>query len=204
MGNRGDRGDVHTGTRLPDEQITVLLRAARGGDREAHDRVFRLVEDDLRQRAVRLLARRRPDVLLDTTGLLHTVFLRLVGDADATWEDRNHFFRHAARVMRNFLVDLYRKSRSRKRGGGWKQSPQDPDELWQDGPSLDLLALDEALKKLAELDPTKAEIVNLHFFSRLTLAECAEILGITEGSAVYQWQFTKAWLRKELGGDESA
>jgi RNA polymerase sigma factor (TIGR02999 family) len=148
-----------------------------------------LVYDELRQLAAQRMAREAPGQTLQATALVHEAYLRLVGnDPDRPWDGRGHFFAAAAEAMRRILVENARQRRQLKRGGDRARVDHD------------LLALDEALEKLAANDPVKAELVQLRIFSGLTLAEAAKVLGLSTSTADRYWAYARAWLRVEMAG----
>jgi RNA polymerase sigma factor (TIGR02999 family) len=167
----------------------------------AAERLFPLVYDELRKLAARKLAEERPGQTLQATALVHEAYLRLIGD-DATFEGRGHFFAAAAEAMRRILVEAARRRNSQKRGGGRKNEGLDPDRLAAPGPREDLVALDEALTRLAEKDPEAAELVKLRYFAGLALPEAAQALGVSPRTASRLWSYARAWLRREVEGDE--
>lgn len=186
----------------PQPDVTTLLRLAGAGDRQACAELFRQVEGELRQRAHAYLRRERPDQGLQTTVLIDDVFLKLVGNPNTSWQDRAQFYRFAARAMRQLLIDHARQRNARDRGGGAGPAPLD--QVPEPGAEaacdpLDLLALDEALTKLAAANPDLAEIVELHHFGGWDLKQIAEeILRVSYKRAKTRWQLARAWLRREL------
>ncbi len=165
-----------------------------------------VVYDELRRLAAQKLSQEKPGQTLEATGLVHEAYLRLVGgDANRRWDNRGHFFAAAAEAMRRILVDNARRKLRDKHGGGMVR--QDVDELQLTAPALgeDLLALDEALNKLAEHDPIKADLVKLRHFAGLSVDQAAEALGISAATADRYWAYARAWLRTEIAdGDASA
>ena len=162
-----------------------------------------VVYEELRRLARARLARERPGHTLQATALVHEAYLRLLGGKAASWDDRGHFFAAAAEAMRRILIEHARARAAVKRGGGRRR-----EELADDlqpivtplGDADDLLALDEALQKLAGEDPGKAELVKLLFFAGMTLAEAAEVLGMSRTAAHRQWTYARAWLRSAAKG----
>lgn len=181
-------------------QVTQLLLRAEAGDRDATDRLFPLVYDELRRLAGGMMRHERGSHTLQATALVHEAYFRLVGDPHAGWESRAHFFGAAATAIRRILVDHARSKNRDKRGGGWDRVPL-PDGAADQTPTLDLLALDEALEKLAHADPRMARLVELRFFVGLTVAEAAASLGISEATAVREWQLARVWLHAELSSE---
>jgi RNA polymerase sigma factor (TIGR02999 family) len=185
--------------------VTQILSAIELGDPQAAGQLLPLVYDELRRLAGQRLAREAPGNTLQATALVHEAYLRLVGDdAGQSWEGRRHFFAAAAEAMRRILVESARRRHSLKRGGGRERHSVDPDELAAAEPDAQLLALDEALGRLSELDAQKAELVKLRYFAGLTISQAAEALGISTATASRHWTFTRAWLRQQVtGGDEA-
>jgi RNA polymerase sigma factor (TIGR02999 family) len=155
--------------------VTRVLVDWSGGDREAPNRLMPLVYEELRQLARQYLQRERPDHTLQATGLVHEAYLRLVDQSTATWQNRAHFFGVAAHVMRRILVDYARSHRADKRGGGWDKLEFDEALAPSAERTVDLVALDDALKDLTALDPRQSQIVELRFFGGLTNEEVAEV-----------------------------
>ncbi len=178
--------------------ITGLLLAWRGGDGSAFDRLFPLVYDELRRIAHRQLGRERPDHTLGTTALVHEAYLRLVDQTRAQLTDRAHFFAVAARAMRRILVDYARRHRAAKRGGAAAAVSLDDNTVVADQRSDVLLALDEALTRLAEIDGRLSRVVECRFFGGLTEDETADALGITARTVRRDWVKAKRWLSREL------
>ncbi|MGE0556216.1 MAG: sigma-70 family RNA polymerase sigma factor [Gemmatimonadales bacterium] len=178
--------------------VTTLLRAWRGGDEHALDRMVPLVYDELRVIATRLMRGERADHTLQATALVHEAYARLV-DAQVDWRDRSHFFAIAARQMRRILVD-HAKARGRvKRGGGERPLTLDEAIAVSGDANDNLVELDEALERLATIDERKAKVVELHYFGGLTYDEAAEVLGISPATVDRDLRFAKAWLYRELG-----
>src|SRR3982751_602703 len=163
-------------TTLSRQSLTELLHEWQRGDREALDKLTPLVYDELRRIAHRYVRREREGHTLETTALVNEAYLRLVGQQKIEWQNRSHFFAVAAQVMRHILIDHARKHRYAKRGGGALKVPLDEAMAVTDKRARELVALDDALKALAALDPRKAEIVELRFFGGLSIAETAEVL----------------------------
>jgi RNA polymerase sigma factor (TIGR02999 family) len=188
----------------PATDVTTLLARAGRGDRQAQDELFRLVEAELRQRAKALLRRERPTANLQTTVLVDEAFVRLVGDPDRNWENRSRFYSCAAKVMRDILVDEARRRAAEKRGGGEAPAPLDriPDLVdWRSVDPLGLLALHDALGKLAGPYPQLVQIVELHHFGGWQLKQiAADILHIPYPTAKRWWQKAKALLHREISG----
>jgi RNA polymerase sigma factor (TIGR02999 family) len=180
--------------------VSALLVAWRGGDRQAFDQLVPLVYGELHSLADRQLRRERPDHSLQTTALLHEAYLRLVG-ADVKWEGRVHFFAVAAQIMRRVLVDHARARARDKRGGGAAPVTLE-DALVEGGSSPDVLDLDEALGRLSALDERKARAVELHYFGGLTYDEVAVAMEISPATVHRELRLAKAWLYHALKSGE--
>jgi RNA polymerase sigma factor (TIGR02999 family) len=186
------------GSALP-ENISELLNACSGGDREAWNRLVPLVYDELRGQAHRHLRRERQNHTLRTTALVHETYLKLIEQRVVQLESRKHFFWLAAEIMRRILVDYAKRRNRQKRGGEVEVLPFDSDlQVAVEESEIDLLALDEALKKLAEMDAQQAKIVELRYFSGLSIEETAEVLSVSVSTVKRDWAMAKAWLRHEL------
>lgn len=182
--------------------ITMVLQAAAAGDASAAERLLPLVYDELRRLAAARLARTPPGNTLQPTALVHEAYLRVVGSKDPGWDGRGHFFGAAARAMRDILVDQARRKAAVKHGGGLhRRGVEDAEPVWLGHSSTDMLALEEALRKLEARDASKAELVMLRFFAGLTQSQIAELRGVSERTVEREWRYVKAWLRKEMGGD---
>jgi RNA polymerase sigma factor (TIGR02999 family) len=182
-------------------EVTRVLSAIEQGDPHAAGQLLPLVYDELRKLAAQQLAQERPGQTLQATALVHEAYLRLVGaDAEAHWDGRGHFFAAAATAMRRILVENARRKRALKRGGDLGRQDLDEVQLAAPEPQEDLLALDEALNRLAGTDPAAASLVQLRYFAGLTLPEAARALGIAPRSAGRLWAFARAWLRREVEG----
>ncbi len=178
--------------------ITGLLVAWTDGDREALDRLAPLVYQELRRLAESYLRRERPGHTLQPTALAHEAYIKLVDQRNVNWRNRAHFFGIAAQTMRRILVDHARARLAEKRGGdGVKLSLDEAFDV-SDQRADQLVALDEALKTLAELDPQKSRVVELKYFGGMTLEETAEVLGVSRATIIREWRMAKAWLYGEL------
>jgi RNA polymerase sigma factor (TIGR02999 family) len=183
------------------DDITYLLNAVEQGDPGAASQLLPLVYEELRSLAAQRLAHDKPGQTLEATGLVHEAYLRLVGsDAQQHWNSRGHFFAAAAQAMRRILVENARRKKSLKHGGDRDRQDLQGDDVAAPEPSEDLLALDEALNKLAEGNKQAAELVQLRYFAGLTLPEAAQMLGISPRSAGRLWAYARAWLRREIEG----
>jgi len=179
--------------------VTQILSAIEQGDRRAADELLPLIYDELRKLAAQRLGHEKPGQTLAATALVHEAYLRLVdNDAAVHWNSRGHFFAAAAEAMRRILVENARRKASLKHGGQRHRVDLDSACSATEPPSLDLLALDEALSKLASGEPAKAELVKLRFFAGLTMPEAAAALGISLATAERHWTFARSWLYAEL------
>jgi RNA polymerase sigma factor (TIGR02999 family) len=180
--------------------VTQILDAIEQGDPQAAEQLLPLVYDELRKLATQRLAQEKPGQTLQATALVHEAYLRLVGNgAELCWDNRRHFFAAAAEAMRRILVDNARRKQTHKHGGGRQRRDLDGEALVAPESSVDLLALDAALHRLAEQDPLKAKLVELRYFAGLTGDQAAAALGMSASSADRLWVYTRAWLRRELG-----
>lgn len=186
------------------QRLTETLMAIEGGDPRAASELLPLVYSELRKLAHSLMARRPPGNTLQTTALVHEAYLRLVGEADIGWNSRGHFFGAAAQAMRRILVDQARRKASEKHGGGLRRTVGSDWELAVEPPSIDVLALDEAIGRMECEDPRKARIVMLRYFAGLTEAEVAETLDISLRTVEREWRFARALLFSELVGGKAA
>jgi RNA polymerase sigma factor (TIGR02999 family) len=175
--------------------VTRILSAVEAGDPGAAAELLPLVYDELRKLAAARLAGEQPGQTLEATALVHEAYLRLV-DADRArrWESRAHFFAAAAEAMRRLLIDRARRKRRPKHGGGRTRVSLDEALCLREAPADDLLALDEALQKLAGEEPAKAELVKLHYFAGLSLEEAGRALGVSHRTAKRHWAYARAWL----------
>jgi RNA polymerase sigma factor (TIGR02999 family) len=182
-------------------EITQVLADIESGRENASGRLLPLVYDELRRLAARQLASEKPGQTLQATALVHEAYLRLVGgDADKQWQGRRHFFAAAAEAMRRILIENARRKQSLKRGGDLVRCSLSDDKL-PAGPPEDLLALDEALTKLAAADPDAARLVELRYFSGLSIPQAAEVLDVSPRTADRLWAYARAWLLRELQGE---
>jgi len=179
--------------------ITQLLIAWSDGRREALDDLMPIVYADLRRVAAGYMRREAAGHALQPTALVHEAFVRLVDQKRVKWRNRAHFFGVAAGMMRRILVDHARRRRAEKRGGDWERVTLAGDEAAAGGQKdIDALALDEALGRLAAIDPQQERIVELRYFGGLTIDETAEVIGISAATVVREWTIAKAWLRCDL------
>ena len=179
--------------------VTRLLEAAQAGDRQAAVDLLPLVYDELRKLAAARMSAEGPGHTLDATALVHEAYLRLVGGENRpTWEHRRQFVAAAAEAMRRILVDHARRVLAEKRGGGRDRVPLDAIPSRADGPT-DWAQVDDALDRLAALDPSAAAVVRLKVFGGASVEEAADVLGVSRASAYRDWAFARAWLRDALG-----
>ena len=178
--------------------VTLLLDALRKGDPRASGELLPLVYRELRQLAAQKMANELPGQTLQPTALVHEAWLRLAGHAEIQWEGRAHFFGAAAEAMRRILIDNVRRKRAVRHGGGQERLQIDDVDLAAAIKDDELLAVHEALDKLALQDGKKAELVKLRYFAGLTIAEAARMLGISEPTAKRWWSYARAWLYQEL------
>ena len=177
--------------------ITILLNELKSGKKEAFPKLVPLVYNEMRQLAGRYMRRERSDHTLQATALVHEAYLKLV-EQRSDWQSRAHFFAVAAQVMRHILVDHARGHGRVKRGGAQKAVTLDDALVFSEEKSEELLAIDEALKELAKLDPRQSQVVELRFFGGLTIEETAEALGISPITVKRDWNLARAWLYGEL------
>jgi RNA polymerase sigma factor (TIGR02999 family) len=181
--------------------VTRILSQIESGDPRAAERLLPLVYDELRKLAAARMAAEAPDHTLQATALVHEAYLRLVGKGSKDrWDSRGHFFAAAAEAMRRILVDQARRKAGPKAGGHMHRVGLEHVEPSVAGPNVDILALNEALDKLAAKDPRKAELVKLRFFAGLTTEQAAMILGVAPSTVDLDWAYAKAWLRAEIDG----
>jgi RNA polymerase sigma factor (TIGR02999 family) len=175
--------------------VTLILSAIERGEPQASEQLLPLVYEELRALAARRLAQEKPGLTLQATALVHEAYLRLVDqDLIRRWDSRGHFFAAAAEAMRRILIEQARRKGRHKHGGGRHREFADLDAIDAGGPPEELLALDEALKKFALHDSTKAKLVELRFFAGLTNAQAAECLGVSPATADRAWRYARAWL----------
>jgi RNA polymerase sigma factor (TIGR02999 family) len=184
----------------PQETVSQLLLAWSDGDSDALDRLLPLVEPELRRVAKHHMRQENPGHTLQTTALVNEVYLKLVTQKRAQWQNRAHFFAVAARFMRRILIDHARHNLRNKRGGGAVAVGIDEAMVVSHERSEELLALDEGLNRLAQLDPLKAKIVEFRHFGGLSVEEVAEVLKIAPITVIRHWGLAKSWLRREIHG----
>lgn len=188
---------MHTGSDLGDHVVTGMLQRVRLGDAQVADDLIPLIYKELHAIAARHMRRERQDHTLQATVLVHEAFLQLAGTDKIDWQNRAHFFALASRAMRRLLIDHARSAKAEKRPGGHQQVDLD-DALHMPAASIDLLALNEALERLATFDPRQSSIVEMRFFAGLSFEEIAEVLQISERTAKRDWTMARAWLLAEL------
>ena len=194
------------GTPAESAEITALIRAWADGDQTALERLTPLVYDELRRVARRYIRNQRQGITLQPTALVHEAYLRLMDVKSSVWRDRAHFFAASAQIMRRILVDGARARASQKRGGAVERmnhsTPVNLDEIPASlasnrGPEL--LALDDALMRLAQIDDRKEKVIELRFFGGLSVEETASVLKVSPQTVMRDWRLAKAWLTRELG-----
>jgi RNA polymerase sigma factor (TIGR02999 family) len=186
-------------------EVTQILVAIDQGDSLAAERLLPLVYDELRKLAAQKMAQEKPGQTLDATALVHEAYLRLVDTEKMQhWDNRRHFFAAAAEAMRRILVESARRKKSRKHGGGLTRQEAGAEALIVADirDPVEVLNVQEALDRLAEKSPRKAELVKLRYFVGCTIPEAAEILGIAPATAEEDWTYAKAWLRRQLGRED--
>jgi RNA polymerase sigma factor (TIGR02999 family) len=187
--------------------VTRVLSAIEQGDPSAASQLLPLVYDELRRLAAARLAQEGPGQTLQATALVHEAYVRLVGSGDTTaypaeqrWDSRGHFFAAAAEAMRRILIDRAREKRAEKRGGGLRRLDIDAIDLATTAAPDEILALDDALARLARGDPAAARLVELRYFAGLTVDEAGKALGMSTATAYRHWNYARAWLHGELLG----
>ena len=183
-------------------EVTRILAAIREGDSRAVDDLLPAVYEELRQLAAQKLSREKPGQTLQATALVHEAYIRLVGAETGNWKSRTYFFAAAAEAMRRILIENARRKKRLRHGGDKQRVEMQDADLMIDAPCDDLIALDEALTKLAEEDPAKADLVKLRYFAGLTIEQAAEVLGISGATADRYWSYARAWLFHELNSGE--
>jgi RNA polymerase sigma factor (TIGR02999 family) len=183
------------------QNVTEMLRDWRNGDQEALEQLIPVVYDELHRQAARYLRREHPGHTLQTTALIHEAYLRLIKQQNIEWQNRAHFYAIAARLMRQILVDHARRRQATKRGGSDIKVPLEEAMVISPGENVDLVALDEALTRLAAIDPQQSRIVELRYFSGLSVEETAEVLGVSSRTVNRDWNVAKAWLRQQIARD---
>lgn len=185
------------------EDVTRWLAEVDRGNQDAVEKLVPLLYSELRRLAVHYLRRERPNHTLQATALVHEAYLRLVDQKQVKWKNRGHFFAVAAQQMRRILVDYSRRRQAVKRGGAQPALPEEI-ALVPDDRTGEIVVLDEALVKLAALDPRHGRVVELRFFAGLSVEETGEVLGISAATVKREWAFAKAWLAREMGKGSAA
>jgi len=185
----------------PTSDVTTLLQAWSDGDRSVHDKLWPILHDELRRLAHQQMKRERPDHTLQTNALVNEAYLRLVDWKRAHFKNRAHFFGMCARIMRQILVDYARSRGYQRRGGDARIEPLDENAIVSPSKSEQLLALEEALTRLAAIQPQKGSVVELRFFGGLSVEETAEVLGVSRLTVIRDWNFSRAWLLAEMKGE---
>lgn len=183
-------------------EVTHMLSAIEDGDPSAVAALLPLVYDELRKLAAARMAAESPGQTLQPTELVHEAYLRLVGGEDRRWDSRGHFFAAAAEAMRRIVVENARRKKRAKHGGGLERVESELADLPTRLPPDDLLALDEALARLEQIDPVKARLVNLRYFAGMTIEQAASALNISRVTAHRYWTFARAWLHQQMTGGQ--
>jgi RNA polymerase sigma-70 factor (ECF subfamily) len=186
----------------PTTDVTVLLRAWSAGDQTAHDKLWPIVFAELKRLARRQMTRERPDHTLQSGALVNEAYVRLIDWNNTSWESRAHFFAMCARIMRQILIDHARARRSQKRPGHAQRISLDEALIISDAKAEELLALDEALNKLAEIHSRKSDVVEMRFFGGLSVEQTAEALKISRMTVIRDWNFARAWLKAVVTGEK--
>jgi RNA polymerase sigma factor (TIGR02999 family) len=183
--------------------VTQILREIRDGKRQSAEQLLSLVYTELKRIAAQKMAGEAPGNTLQPTALVHEAWIKLVGDGDAQFENRAHFFSAAAEAMRRILVDSARRKGAAKRGSGAAREELKEEHWVEVGPSDELLAVDEALNILAKEDPSAANLVKLRYFVGMSMNEAATTMGMSLRSTEALWTFARAWLRRHIGRQHS-
>ena len=181
--------------------VTRILTAIEHGDVKAVNELLPLVYEELRRLAAQKMSQEQPGQTLQATALVHEAYIRLIGSENRNWSGRAHFFAAAAEAMRRILIENARRKQRLRRGGARQRVELDDAYLPIEEPPEDMIALDEALAKLAAEDSTKAELVKLRYFAGLTIEQAAEMLGISRATADRYWSYARAWLFHEISDD---
>jgi len=185
-------------------EVTRLLGQLRAGKQDVADQLVPLIYDELRRIASAQMRRERPDHTLQATAVVHEAYMRLAGEQEVPWQNRAHFFAIAAKTMRRVLMDYARQRHAGRRGGeGARKVDIDAELLVGDDRLEDVIALDEVLGRLSEMDPEQGRIVELRFFAGLNVEETAEVMGISARTVKREWRSAKAWLSRELAAVKS-
>ncbi len=182
--------------------VTLILTAIEQGDARAAEKLLPLVYEELRRLAAHKMSKEPQGQTLQATALVHEAYIRLVGSETQNWNGRGHFFGAAAEAMRRILIENARRKQRLRRGGGREKVDLKSEDLAIEAPSDDVIALDEALTELTEIDRAKAELVKLRYFAGLTLEQAARILDISPATAKRNWTYAKAWLYGRIGSKD--
>jgi RNA polymerase sigma factor (TIGR02999 family) len=194
--------DIHWEA-MPLSDVTRILSQLESGDPSSAEQLLPLVYQELRRLATERLAHEKAGLTLQTTALVHEAYLRLVDtDHQQKWNSRGHFFAAAAEAMRRILIESARRKKRLKHGAGFERVALDNIEIASQAPADDLLALDEAMTRLAAEDPVKARLVELRFFAGLSVEEAADVLGISAITAKRYWRYARAWLHRTVSEGE--
>ena len=174
--------------------VTLILNALERGDDRAVDRLLPAIYKELRQLAAQKLSHERPGHTLQATALVHEAYVRLVGSEGQSWKSRTYFFAAAAEAMRRILIENARRKQRQRHGGARRKVDMRGEDVVIEAPADDLIALDEALTELTEVDKTKADLVKLRYFAGLTIGQSAQLLNISPATAKRHWTYAKAWL----------
>lgn len=185
-------------TEPPTHQVTQLLIEWSNGDKAALDKLMPLIHEELRRLAHHYMSRERPSHTLQTSALVNEAYLRLVNRKGVHWQNRAHFFAIAAQLMRSILVDHARSHAYAKRGGGAHKIELDEAMIVSEERAAEVVALDDVLKELADIDPQQSRIVELRFFGGLTIEETAEVVHLSPATIKREWSTAKAWLYHQL------
>ena len=180
--------------------VTQLLKAWGNGEQEALDQLIPLVYNELHRLAHRYMERERDGHTLQSTALVHEAYERLIHFKEVSWQNRAHFYAVSAQLMRRILVDYARSRRYRKRGGEWRQVPLNEAVAVFRDRQTDIVALDDALRTLAGIDPRKGQVVEMRFFGGMSIQETAAVLRVSEETVLRDWRLAKVWLLRELSG----
>jgi RNA polymerase sigma factor (TIGR02999 family) len=189
---------------LSPADVGSLVDSARQGDQQALTTLMPVVYDEMRRLAASYLRRERPGQTLQATALVHEVYMRLLPDAQLSWQNRAHFFGIAARSMRQILIERSRARKAEKRGGERVRVTLDPGLMATPAQGFDLEVLDDALTRLAAFDAELARVVEIRFFGGLSIEEAAEALEVSPATVKRRWTVAKAWLARDLEGDSAA
>ncbi len=185
-------------------EVTRIINAIQQGDGQATEELLPIIYEELRSLAAQKLAQEKPGQTLQATALVHEAYIRLVEGASQDWNSRGHFFKAASEAMRRILVENYRRKNRLRHGGGQKRVEINDSSLAFQGPSEDLLALDEALTRLEQEDSLVAETIKLRYFGGLSINQIAQILETSTRTIDRYWAYGRAWLHNEISSDDSS